>query len=251
MIEIPTNDCLYQPISDFEVVHLHNKSKQYHLTKRLLFRSMELEGGLCFFSPYFYLHQPSFFHSFFGSFATLINKNAKEIDVYLNEDEDALNYIIEYIQNHQLDPKSIYTNSWETFNKTIILSRRMRLCHLTEALSSIKPREKEIEKRFNLWKNSIECLCYLADSSICRKFNIKLDHTRLNSNLEKFFQRYHDSFIDNFIKQTFHCENTKSHQIMELCYIYLSALLGNFFDKNNCQKGDQIEDTRKTSQVEN
>lgn len=91
------------PMNMYKVIHLHNNSNVYHLTRQVLLDSLLTQETYCFF--YHILSQGTDeFNSMYGSFACIVERNPNdsdisiEADLYLNVNCQALEYIIQYVQ---------------------------------------------------------------------------------------------------------------------------------------------------------
>lgn len=97
------------PGNAFLLVHVHNRSTVYHMTRQTLLDSIITQDTYCFF--YHIVAKSALeFNKMYGSFAYLMWKNTTEANLYLNVDSEALEHIIKYIQTGKInvsDNKSI------------------------------------------------------------------------------------------------------------------------------------------------
>ncbi len=112
-IECPTNS--------FKIIHIHNRSETYHLTRQVLLDSMLTQNTYCFFYHILSKNVEEFNH-IYGSFAFLISRSAIEADIYLNVHPDALNYIVTYIQTTKINIDEIFQKSVKIFDEIVELA---------------------------------------------------------------------------------------------------------------------------------
>lgn len=136
--------------NQFAIVHIHNQSKTYHLTKQILLESRMIQDN-CFFYHILSLDIEEF-NETYGSFAYLVPGRIFMVDIYLNVDAKALHHIIEYIQTHQIDSISIYANNWKTIDNIIDLATMFVMPALIAELRGIQPTEAQLEKPINFLK---------------------------------------------------------------------------------------------------
>lgn len=91
-----------EPENEFKIVHLHNGSDVYHLTRQVLLDSVLTQDTYCFFY-HILTRSDNEFNNMYGSFACLLIRNIYEADLYLNVNSDALYYIIKYIQTNKIN----------------------------------------------------------------------------------------------------------------------------------------------------
>jgi hypothetical protein len=99
------NECL----NSFGIVHIHNKSMVYHLTRQTLLDSAlpiptdeSLTQNTYSFFYDILSFDPKYFNQNYGSFAYIIPRSAEEADLYLNVNPLALDYIINFVQTEKL-----------------------------------------------------------------------------------------------------------------------------------------------------
>jgi hypothetical protein len=96
-------------LNPFGIVHIHNKSESYHLTRQTLLDSALpiptdeslTQNTYSFFYDILSL-DTIIFNQQYGSFAYIIARSSEEADLYLNVDSTALDYIIDFIQTEKL-----------------------------------------------------------------------------------------------------------------------------------------------------
>jgi len=136
--------------NQFAIVHIHNQSKTYHLTKQILLDSKMIQKN-CFFY-HILLLDIEVFNETYGSFAYLVPGRIFMADIYLNVDAGALHHIIGYIQTHQIDSTSIYAKHWKTIDNIIDLATMFAMPALIAELRSIQPTAEQLEKPINFLK---------------------------------------------------------------------------------------------------
>ena len=90
-----------EPCNDYAVIHLHNRTNIYHITRQILLDSALTQDSCCFFY-HIVAKTMADFNNIYGSFACIISRNDIEADVYLNVDQPALEIIIAFISTGDL-----------------------------------------------------------------------------------------------------------------------------------------------------
>lgn len=90
------------PSNTFLLVHIHNRSTVYHMTRQTLLDSIITQDTYCFFY-HIVAKSATEFNKMYGSFAYLVWKNTIEANLYLNVDSEALEHIIKYIQTGKIN----------------------------------------------------------------------------------------------------------------------------------------------------
>lgn len=133
-------------LNTFEIVHIHNCSKQYHLTRQTLIDSSIIQNTHTFFYHILSLFVDEF-NEQYTSFAYLSVRSNAEADIYLNVDEQALDYIIRYIQTNKIDLIKIHKNS-ELFNEVNDLASIFGMSYLVERIKTVVIPDSNIERSY-------------------------------------------------------------------------------------------------------
>ncbi len=87
--------------NDYLVVHIHNQTDIFHLTRQVLLDSALKHNTCCFFYQIL-AEEADYFNQLYSAFACIIPSSRIEADIYLNVNCDALSQIIYYVQADQL-----------------------------------------------------------------------------------------------------------------------------------------------------
>ena len=134
-----------EPVNTFKIVHLHNKSERYHLTRQVLLDSALTQNTYCFFYHILTKNLDEY-NEMYGSFACLIARSGIEADLYLNVHLDALEHIVQYIQTGKLDSEDIYINNWKIIDEIIDLATMFGMPTLVSTMRNLHP-SNVIKKR--------------------------------------------------------------------------------------------------------
>lgn len=145
------------PTNSFKVVHLHNRSDQYHLTRQVLLDSILTQNTYCFF---YHILSKSIdeFNQMYGSFACIISRSTIEADLYLNVDIIALNHIIFYIQTTKIDGQQICTTSHKTVDEIIGLAIIFGMPLLVSTMRQIRPMTESTNDSEHITTNEINLI---------------------------------------------------------------------------------------------
>lgn len=121
-----------EELNQYEVVHIHNKSSTYHLTRQtLLDSSLQIpnDESLTQNTYSFFYHIMSKntdeFNKIYGSFAYISTSkypDLKEAKLYLNVNSKALDYIIDYVQTGILTNLSNVKDAEQIIDMAIIFA---------------------------------------------------------------------------------------------------------------------------------
>ena len=182
-----------EPMNSFKVVHLHNKSETYHLTRQVLLDSVLTQYTYCFFY-HILAKDPEEFNDIYGSFACLIPQNIIEANLYLNVDSMALEHIIKYIQTSKLNQEFIYATDCHNINEIIDLATMFGMPNLVTMLRNLQPSHIHVNKSLTDIKK-ISCL-----------FVEKITHQMNLPNINQYtnaFENFFDNHSDNIINKYF------------------------------------------------
>lgn len=207
-----------EPMNPFKIVHLHNKTKTYHLTRQILLDSILTQNAHCFF--YHILTKGSDeFNIIYGSFACLIMRKQNEADVYLNVNTLALKYIVKYIQTNKLYNVSLISD--KKLDKITDLATVFGMPVLVTHLRNTNPKLKNIKNLFE----RMEIFFNLV---------VKIYENKTNYNFDKI-KNFIKAFEKKVLKKSKHMNYDK---ILKNClniFIFLFMII--FLSKNeNIQK---------------
>ena len=131
-------------LNDFKIIHIHNQSQTYHLTRQVLLDSVLTQDTYSFFY-HILLLDTSIFNEDYGSFACIIDRTSHEADLYLNVNPDALHHIINFIQTGKIDCLSIYNKD----NKDKILVNEIFDLATMFAMPNLVDKFREIVHEIN------------------------------------------------------------------------------------------------------
>lgn len=180
-----------EPLNTFKIIHLHNKSTTFHLTRQILLDSVLNQNPYCFFY-HILAKNVDDFNDIYGSFACIIERSHIEADIYLNVNADALEHIIKYIQTSKLDIRSIYTHNWKTINEIVDLATMFGMPDLVSTMRNILSTPDTIPKI--ALPESVE---REMSNELCRFINLCKNHlgteindyeTIINNVMNKFRQ---------------------------------------------------------------
>lgn len=125
-------------LNDFKIIHLHNQSMTYHLTRQVLLDSVLTQDTYSFFYHILLLDADSF-NEKYGSFACVIDRTSYEADLYLNVNSAALHHIINFIQTGKIDCIGIYHNHRSLVDEIFDLAIMFAIPNVVDKFKSIVP----------------------------------------------------------------------------------------------------------------
>uniref|UniRef100_A0A6C0C8N0 BTB domain-containing protein n=1 Tax=viral metagenome TaxID=1070528 RepID=A0A6C0C8N0_9ZZZZ len=125
-------------LNDFKIIHLHNQSNTYHLTRQVLMDSALTQDTFSFFYHILLLDTDSF-NEKYGSFACVIDRTSYEADLYLNVNSDALYHIINFIQTGKIDCMDIYLTRRKLVDEIFDLAIMFAIPTLVDNFRNIVP----------------------------------------------------------------------------------------------------------------
>ena len=200
---ITTNSCIIPNIihNCFRVVHFHNKSQKYHLTKAILLDCVKKEEQ-CFFSNIFYYDIDEFNYAY-NSFATLISRNDEiEADLYLNVHQEALNLIIEYVQNGEINDELVYAINFKTMNQVIDLATTLGMPNLVQRLTDLHQTNPKINAQITQIESGGLVLYSLLNQFFCIEKNLPID--QYSNLLHDFLEQNKQLITDHLMKSQFY-----------------------------------------------
>jgi len=125
-------------LNDFKIIHLHNQSMIYHLTRQVLLDSVLTQDTFSFFYHILLLDTNSF-NEKYGSFACIIDRTSYEADLYLNVNSEALHHIINFIQTGKIDCAYIYTYHRKLVDEIFDLAIMFAIPNLVDNFRNVVP----------------------------------------------------------------------------------------------------------------
>lgn len=125
-------------LNDFKIIHVHNQSQTYHLTRQVLLDSVLTQDTYSFFY-HILLLDTSVFNDNYGSFACIIDRTSYEAHLYLNVNPDALCHIINFVQTSKIDCLSIYEKDKTIVNEIFDLAIMFAMPNLVDKFREIVP----------------------------------------------------------------------------------------------------------------
>lgn len=213
-----------EPLNSFLVVHVHNKSMIYHLTRQVLLDSTITQNTYCFFY-HILAKNVNDFNEIYGSFACIIPNMITEADLYLNVNSDALEYIVQYIQTGKIDDENI---NQSIINEIIDLATMFGMPLLVSQMRSLLLTKDQIDSKIDLFRNG---LCLLMELFL---HNFKVDNETRNSLftknqilINKYIQEHEKTVTDLVLNSYL----TKNDALLNLFVVILSNILP-FVDTN-------------------
>jgi hypothetical protein len=205
-------------MNSLRIVHVHNQSKTYHLTRQVLLDSSITQNTHTFFYHILSMETDEF-NSRYGSFAFLIERTFEEADLYLNVSETLLHHIVMFIQTNKIDLIAIYNDNWRTIDDLIDLATIFGMSVLIKDLRDVQPSEKIIENQLKFIKQCmISSICFLELG--CKYLDTK-EYIRTEScveTIDNFVKDNQQKIIDEIIKPNF-------HRKVPIYVFYLNTLL--------------------------
>jgi hypothetical protein len=215
-----------EPMNSFIIVHLHNKSEVYHLTRQVLLDSVLTQNTYCFFN-HILAKKEDEFNKMYGSYACLFARSHIEADLYLNVHSDALKYIIEYIQTGKLNGKTIYKNNWMIIDEIIDLATIFGMPVLVSMMRDLHPTENNINDMLSIIKQ--------IGIIILQFYKYYVDETYNIDNNYHFLSEYIDSnkqeIIDNYVKPMMYGNIINNKFLGLIIYLFISPLIQNYQEK--------------------
>lgn len=216
-----------EPLNTFRVVHLHNKSNIFHLTRQVLLDSVLTQNTYCFF--YHILAKNSDeFNDIYGSFACLISRNQIEADLYLNVHSDAFMYIIEYIQTSKLNGKSIYSKNWKNIDEIIDLATMFGMPILVTSMRNLHPNEEKINEILETIRQNVMFFWSYYKKNVGYEYDVDDFGDLIN----EFIEENKKEIIDKFIKPNVY-EKSFAKIFLQLILSLLTLLLVKKHSDNN------------------
>lgn len=220
-----------EPINEFRIVHIYNKSNIYHLTRQVLLDSALTQDTYCFF--YHILAKNIYeFNDIYGSFACLFSRTIYEADLYLNAESDALEHIIKYVQTGKIDGEKIYLHSWKLIDEIIDLASMFGMPNLVSLLRALHPSEEKIDSMINGIK--------IVGINIINYYQYMVDHEELWFNKTDYIEKFNnfieenrESIIDLYIKNNIYY-NPFYHKLINLyTTVFVMPLLNKLISKSD------------------
>jgi hypothetical protein len=222
-----------EPMNAFRIVHFHNRSDKYHLTRQVLLDSVLTQNTYCFFY-HILTKNINEFNELYGSFAYLVpNDNIIEADLYLNVDPQALTHIIKYIQTGKINGRDIYETDWRIIDEIIDLATMFGMPNLVAMLRNLHPIDAEIDSTINYIKCCITYLIHLYKHNLGEEYP---DAEYLGM-LDIFLETNRDNIIDSYVKKNmFHFDSFVNRLAPLFINIFVAPLfrkseMGSLFDK--------------------
>ena len=233
-----------EPMNTFRVVHLHNKSAVYHLTRQVLLDSALTQNTYCFF--YHILTKNSDeFNEIYGSFACLIGRSRIEADLYLNVHPDSLENIVQYVQTGKLNGEDIYSNNWETIDEIIDLATIFGMPTLVSTMRNLHPNEEKIKNVLNVIKYISHSILELYNKHIDQTYDIEKNMELINN----FIEENTEQIINKHIKTTMY-GNLFNNKCLALVFeLLITPIMEKIFDQS--QNSTKMEPTPPNSPVNN
>lgn len=198
-----------EPLNSFLVIHIHNKSTHYHLTRQVLLDSTITQNTYCFFY-HILAKNVNDFNEMYGSFACIIPNAEIEADLYLNVNSDALEHIIQYIQIGKINDNV----NQNTIKEIIDLATMFGMPLLVSQMRSFLPSEDQINSRFDLFRNGI-----------CLFVELLLQNLKINKETKKSLLEKSQTIINDYLQE-------HKQEVTELVfnsYVSKNEALLNFF----------------------
>jgi hypothetical protein len=192
---------LDNPTNNFWVIHIHNKTETYHLTRQVLLDSRLEQDTYCFF--YHILSKDvKEFNEMYGSFACLVPKynNYAEADLYLNVDSKALECIITYVQTGKISYPQIYAGGYGDVNEIIDLATMFAMPNLVSTLRNIQPSEEMHNSYIELLKESVLRFVQAHKTNVDNNSDTVEYATKINNFIDENKQTFINIYKDNYYK---------------------------------------------------
>lgn len=234
-----------EPTNSFKVVHLHNKSSKYHLTRQVLLDSAITQDTYCFFC-HILTKSVDEFNQMYGSFACLIEKpltdfaiesvitfgklsrsnnsvdrnqsaadnKSIQADLYLNVESDALDHIIRYIQTTKIDGQKIYANDWRRVDEIIDLATMFGMPALVSMLRNLHPTDQTIQEAFESIKS-----CASMTVLLYKKYlDCNCDTDKCTDLINEYMDTNKQLVIDTYVKTNIYKNKFDVAKIV-LCFL--------------------------------
>lgn len=192
-VDLDTNEYL----NPYKIVHIHNKSNTYHLTRQMLLDSaMQISLTQNTYSFFYHIlsKDTSDFNNTYGSFAYIDSNldsdsstRTYHANLYVNVDATALDCIIEYVQKRTINKK---INTFDDINQLVDLATMFAMPDLVEQLRKKIPSESYICATELLFKRIAKLICV----GILHKNNIVYPEDKIDSTIDNFFSQNTDLF---------------------------------------------------------
>lgn len=206
-----------EPKNKFWIVHVHNKSEIYHLTRQVLLDSRLEQDTYCFF--YHILSKDiNEFNEMYGSFACLIPKYHnydyegtnlscllpkyhiyEAADLYLNVNSNALECIIKYVQTGKIDYSEVCASGWKNVEEIIDLATMFAMPNLVSLLRNFQSSEEAKDMYLKKVKEYIDFFD--------KMYNVynknSRDYDKFISGLNNFVDE-NKGFLVDFYKDNYH-----------------------------------------------
>jgi hypothetical protein len=143
-----------EPLNTFKIVHIHNRSDKYHLTRQILLDAAITQNTYCYFYHILSIDIDEF-NEQYASFSWLVMRDANEADLYLNVNKKAFAYIINYIQTDKLESENI-TSKTTMLNEVIDLAIMFGMPKLVTELRKEFPKEESEPYKFSSSHSAIK-----------------------------------------------------------------------------------------------
>lgn len=204
-------------MSQFGIVHIHNKSTQYHLTFQVLYDlKLILESESDGFFYHILSKNPNEFNKLYGSFAYIIHKSSDEADLYLNVDDLALHHIIQYVQAGKINGEKIYSTNWKIIDEIINLSTIFGMPNLVQTMRKLHPSEEKIEEFFNKIKTFSSLIL-----SVINTLNLDFDSSACQEAIDDFILNHKSDIVDTYFKSSLY---SSSPVVDEVLIFYLKTI---------------------------
>ena len=187
-----------EPMNEFKVVHLYNKSKKYHLTRQVLLDSVLTQNTYCFFY-HILAKNIDEFNKMYGSFACLFDRSRYEADLYLNVDSEALEHIVKYIQTSKIDGISIYASNWKIIDEIIDLATMFGMPILVSMLRSLHPSQEKIDKTITYLQDLITNMMVIYKNYVDPNYDFDKNYHTVKTFIGENNQLIVDTVIKNNI----------------------------------------------------
>ncbi len=220
-----------EPMNSFKIVHIHNRSEIYHLTRQVLLDSTLTQNT----NQIFYhtlTKSPDEFNTMYGSFACIIYRNNHESDLYLNVDSEALEHIIKYVQTSKLDGQAIYAKNWKTINEIIDLATMFGMPVLVSSMRLLHPSDEKIDNELQLLTEAVTGILRLYKYHVDEFFDIEESCIFV----DEFIKENKKEITDSYIRPAMHNNSLVSKSLYLLLYVFLSTLTKNKIDPDTMEK---------------
>lgn len=233
-------DIMDSDSNTIKIVHIYNKSDQYHLTRQVLLDSTITQGTFGFFC-HILTKSIEEFNLSYGSIAYLSPVNENEYDLYLNVDKIAFENIVKYVQTGKIEQNDYYQLNNKIIEDMIDLATIFGMPILVTEMRNLLMSDIELNDEFNKFEYVIKYIVKLLSTNggACNTSNViinnmvgKIDNSSsIKTDIDNFISLFFEtnkSEINNFIRNN-----------RKLC-LFIDLIFDIIYLKNNNDQKENI-----------